>query len=95
MLFIELEPLCQKLWAFLSNFGSFYNARSPNMVMSRDPRCKLLNFFLVLILHLILGKVTRFLLEKLSTSEVISKKPHPGGGDGTPPVPLGLKSAVS
>ena len=25
---------------FLSNFDFFYHAHSPNMVMSRDPRCK-------------------------------------------------------
>ena len=37
-----------------------------------------------LILHLILGKVTKFLVEKLSTSEVISQKPH--GGWKSPPV---------
>ena len=24
--FIESEPLCQTLWALLSNFGSFYHA---------------------------------------------------------------------
>ena len=36
------------------------------------------NFYFVLILHLILGKVRKFLVEKLSTSEVISKKPHRG-----------------
>ena len=30
--------------------------------------------------QLILGKVTKFLVEKLSTSEVISQKPHGGGG---------------
>ena len=35
--FIEFEPLCQKLWAFLSNFSSFYDVPSLNMVMSRDP----------------------------------------------------------
>ena len=35
-------------------------------------------FYFVLILHLILGQVTKFLLEKLSTSEVISQKPHEG-----------------
>ena len=35
----------------------------------------------VLILHLILGKVTKSLVEKLSTSEVISKEPHGGGGE--------------
>ena len=38
-----------------------------------------------LILHLILGKVTKFLVEKLSTSEVISQKPH--GEWKTPPPP--------
>ena len=82
VLFIEFKPLCQALWAFLSNFGSFYDARSPNMVMSHDRRCKFLKFFnFVLILHLILGKVTKFLLEKLSSSEVISKNLT---GDGKP-----------
>ena len=25
--FIEFEPLCQKVWAFLSNFGFFYYAQ--------------------------------------------------------------------
>ena len=39
--------------------------------------------YFFLILHLILGKVTKFLVEKLSTSEVISQKPH--GGKNTPP----------
>ena len=62
------------------------------MVMSRDPVYKFGKFFyFVLILHLILGKVTKFLVEKLSTSEVISEKPQGGGGWKTPyPVPLGL-----
>ena len=32
----------------------------------------------VLILHLILGKVTKFPVEKLSTSQVISRKTHGG-----------------
>ena len=36
----------------------------------------------VLILHLILGQVTKFLAEKLSTSEVISKTPHGREGGG-------------
>ena len=39
VLFIEFDPLCQKLWASLSNSGIFY-ACSPNMVMSHDPRSK-------------------------------------------------------
>ena len=34
--------------------------------------------YLFLIMHLILGKVTKFLVEKLSTSEVISQKPRGG-----------------
>ena len=47
-------------------------------------------FYFFLILHLILGKVTKFLVEKLSTSEVVSQKPH--GRWKTPsPVLLGLK----
>ena len=37
-----------------------------------------------LIPHLILGKVTKFLVEKLSTSEVFSQKPHGGGVENTP-----------
>ena len=50
-------------------------------------------FYFVLILHLILGKVTKFLVEKLSTSEVMSRKPQGRGGGGVgkhPSVPLGL-----
>ena len=51
-------------------------------------------FYFVPILHLISGKVTKFLVEKLSTSEVISRKPHGGGGGGgetsPTPAPLGL-----
>ena len=43
------------------------------------------NFYFVLILHLILRKVTKFPVGKLSTSEVISGK-HP-----PPPMPLGLR----
>ena len=45
-------------------FWQFYDTRSPNMAMSRDPRSKFRKNFL--------GKVTNFLAEKLSTSEVIS-----------------------
>ena len=47
------------------------------------------NFLFVSILHLILGKVTKFLMGKLSTSEVISRKPHGGEGWKTPPCALG------
>ena len=34
-----------KVVGILLNFGIFYNARSPNMVMSRDPRSKFRKFF--------------------------------------------------
>ena len=91
VLFIEFDSLCQKLWAFMSNFGIFYDARSPNMAMSRDTESKFRKkISFSLILHLILGKVTKFLVEKLSTSEVISQKPHRGVENIPPPVLLGL-----
>ena len=45
MFFIEFEPLCRKSWKFLSNFGSFYDARLLNMVMSRDQDANFENFF--------------------------------------------------
>ena len=50
-------------------------------------------FYFVLIINLILGKVTKFPVEKLSTSEVISKKLTGGWKKPQktpPPVPLGL-----
>ena len=43
-----------------------------------------------LILHLILGKATKFLVEKLSTSEIFSQKPRGGWKHPPPPVLLGL-----
>ena len=50
-------------------------------------------FYFFLILNLILGKAAKFLVEKLSTSEVISQRPH--GGWKTPlPVLLGLSRIV-
>ena len=57
------------------NFGISYDARLPNMVISRDPRQILKFFYFVLILHsiLLLRKTTIPLVKKLSTSEVISQ----------------------
>ena len=46
-------------------------------------------FYFVLILHLILGKVTKFQVKKLFASEVISK--NLTGGGNPPTVPLGLR----
>ena len=39
-------------------------------------------FYFVLILYLILRNVTKFLVERFFTLEVISQKPHGGGGGG-------------
>ena len=62
----------------MSNFYIFYDARSPNMAMSRDPRSKFRKkFYFFRILHLILGRAAKFVAEKLSTSEVISQKTSP------------------
>ena len=47
-------------------------------------------FYFVLILHLILGNVTKFLVEKLSTSEGISQKPYRGWK--TPPSAFRVKN---
>ena len=55
-------------------FWHFYDARSPNMAMSHNPRSKFRKILFFLILHLILGKAAKYLIEKLSTSEVISQK---------------------
>ena len=75
-------------------FVKFWHARSLNMVMSRDSRCKFRLF--VLILRLILRKVTKFPLGKLSTSEGISKEPPGGGGDWkTPPSVFRVKHLVT
>ena len=49
---------------FVKILAFFYDARSPNMVISLDPRSNFANFLFVLIPHLILGKVTEFLSEK-------------------------------
>ena len=75
-----------KFWPFLRC--------SPIMVMPREANFE--NFYFVLILHSILGKVTKFLVEKLHTSETISQKPHGGGVEYTPlaPVPSELKSTL-
>ena len=48
-------------------------------------------FYFVLILHLILGKVTKFLVEKLSTAKVISRNLTGGRKQPPRPVPLGFK----
>ena len=69
--FIKFEPLCQKLWAFLSNFGIFYNAHSPNIVISRDPRCRFRFFLFFPNSKFNIRKSHKISNGKFSTSEVI------------------------
>ena len=94
VLFIEFEPLCQKLWAFMSNFGIFYDARSPNMAMSRDPRSKFFekilffpnSAFNIRKSYKISGrKALYFRSYQPKTSRGVENTPPP------PPVLLGLK----
>ena len=73
----------------MSNFGIFYDARYPNMAMSRDPRSKFRKNFILPNSAFNIGKSCKIIVEKLSTSEVVSRKPHGGGKH--PPVLLGSK----
>ena len=72
--FIEFEPLCQKLWAFVSNFGLF--TMSTHQIWS----CHVTQVKNFENLHFISGKVTKFLVEKFSISEVMRRKLHDRGG---------------
>ena len=84
MCFLLNLSYCVKSYGHFCQILALYDAHSLNMVMPRDPRCKFRKiFYFVLILYLILGKVTKFPVEKLSTSEVISQKPH-GDMENTP-----------
>ena len=67
------------LWALLSNFWHFLQCLLTKYGRVTWPKKEISkNFYVFLILHLILGKVTKFIAEKPSTSEVISQKPHWG-----------------
>ena len=78
---IEFELLCQTLWAFLSNFGSFYHAQSPNMVLSLNPSFKFRKFLFCPNSTFNIRKSHRISSGKLSASEVISQK-RDGGAAG-------------
>ena len=83
---LNLSNCIRSFGYIFSNFGSFYHAHLPSMVMSHDPRCKFDFFYFVLIRHLILAKVTKFLVENLSTLKIVGKKLH---RESSPLVPLG------
>ena len=77
-----------KFWHFLQcPLSKYGHVTWPKKQISKK------NLFF-LILHLILGKAAKFVVEKLSTSEVISQKPH-GGGKHPPPVLLGLRGELT
>ena len=83
-----------KVIGIFVKFWLFYDAHSPDMVSHMTQDVNFQNLYFVLILHLILGKVTKFLVKELSTSEVISLKPQGrrggrGGGGKHTPVPVG------
>ena len=65
---------------FLSNFGIFkmLSHQIWSCHVTQDATSEFFYFFVIL--QLTLGKVTKFLVEKLSLSEVFSQKPHKGGG---------------
>ena len=75
----------KKLWAFLTNFGLFYDACSLNMIVSRDPRSKFRIFLFC--------PNSTFNIREISCGKALyfrnyQPKYPPRGG--TPPVPLGL-----
>ena len=100
MLFIEFEPLCQTLWAFLSKFVSFYDARSLNMVMSHDRRCKFRKFLFCPNSTFIIRKSHKICSGKAIYFRSYQQNSHEGGGKlsrggwKTPPtlVPFKVKS---
>ena len=78
--------LCQTL-------AIFYDARSPNMAMPRDPRIKFRKkFYFFLILHLILGKAAKISSRNALYFRSYQPKTSRGGGveNTLPPVLLGL-----
>ena len=90
MYFLLILSHYVKSYGFLCQILAFFKMPAPQIWpchVTQEANFEKLYFFLIL--HLILGKVTKFLVEKLSTSEVISQKPH-GGVQNIPPVLLGL-----
>ena len=79
---LNLSHYVKRYGHFLSNFGIFYDALSPNMVMSRDPRSKFQNSFIFSNSAFNIRKGTKFLGVKLSASEVISQNATGEGGGG-------------
>ena len=79
--------VCQILALFTLPANQIWLCHVPKMQISKI-------FYFVRILHLILGKVTKFPVENLSTSEVISKKPNGWGVENTPLRAFRVKESV-
>ena len=79
-----------KVMGIYVKFWHFLHACSPNMAMSRDPRSKFQKILIFPNSAFNIRNVTKFLAEKLSTSEVISQKPH-GRGWKPPPPPSAFR----
>ena len=67
-----------KVMGIFVKFLLFYDARSPIMVIPRNPRSKFRKFLFYPNSTFNIRKVTQFLVEKLSTWKTISQKPHGG-----------------
>ena len=85
-LLFNLSHYVKSCGHFCQILAFFYDARSPDMVMSRDPRSKFQKFLFCPNSAFNIRKVTKFLVEKFSTSEVISQK-TPQGVENTPSPP--------
>ena len=80
--FIEFEPL-SKVMVIFWHFFTMPALQIWPCHVTQEANFEKNYFFLIL--HLILGNVTKFLVENLFTSEVISQKPHRGGKHPPPP----------
>ena len=89
--FIEFEPLCQKLWAFMSIFGIFYDAHSPNMAMSRGPRSKFQKKLFFPNSALNIRKSYKISSRKVLYFKRYQPKTSRGGGWKTPPSAFRVK----
>ena len=79
-----------KSYGHFCQIWPFYDERSPNMVMSSDPRANFENFLFCPNSILNIRKSHKISSGKaLSTSEVISQTPHWGEGEGVGNTPSG------
>ena len=78
MYFLSNLSYCQKFWAFLSKFWHFLQCPLTKYGHVTWPKKQISKFFYFFpILHLLLRKVTKFLMRKLCTSKVVSRKHTP------------------